>query len=352
MPRIAHNALGEMVVGILQTAGASSEEAQIVREHMIGANLVGHDSHGVILLPTYVKRIQQGHIVPGAPFEIVAESPTTARINGHGGFGQVVSTRAMELAIHKARTLNVAAATVFQQSHVGRLADYPIMAARAGMIGLMMCDSGRTDKSVAPYGGRTRRLGTNPLSIALPSDQESPVFLDMATSAVAAGKIGVARNRKQAVPLGWLVDKEGQPTTDPQAFYAGGAILPLGGDQAHKGYGLSFMVETLSAILTGLGYGFDPSGPHNDGAFMAVFNVEAFYPLETFKKELAGFIAYLKESPPAAGFQEVLYPGEIEYRTAQQRQQEGILVEEETWRQLVALAEQSGMSVPAVKSEC
>ncbi|RMF88027.1 MAG: Ldh family oxidoreductase [Nitrospinota bacterium] len=351
MPRVAHEALGEMVVGILQAAGASEAEAQTVREHMIKANLVGHDSHGVILLPTYIERIARGHIVPGAPFEIVAESPTTARINGHWGFGQVVSTRAMELAIQKARTLNVAAVTVFQQSHVGRLADYPIMAAQAGMIGIMACDSGRTNKSVAPYGGRTRRLGTNPMSIALPSDLEGPVFLDMATSAVAAGKIAVARNRKQAVPLGWIIDKEGQPTTDPQAFYDGGAILPLGGDQAHKGYGLSFMVETLSGLLTGLGYGFDPSGPHNDGAFMAVFNVEAFYPLTEFKKMLSGFIAYLKDSPPAAGFQEVLYPGELEYRTEQQRRRTGIPVEEETWRQLVALAERFAVSVPPVEAE-
>ncbi len=351
MPNIVHALLGEMVAGILQGNGVSAEEAAIVRDHMIGANLVGHDSHGVILLPTYIRRIKQGHIVPGAPFEIMAESPTTARINGHWGFGQVVSTRAMELAIQKARTLNVAAVTVFQQSHVGRLADYPLMAARAGMIGLMCCDSGRTDKSVAPYGGRTRRLGTNPLSIALPSDLEGPIFLDMATSAVAAGKIAVARNRKQTVPLGWLIDKEGNPTTDPQAFYGGGAILPLGGDQAYKGYGLSFMVETLSALLTGLGYGFDPAGPHNDGAFMAVFNVEAFYPLDTFKKELAGFVAYLKESPPAAGFQEVLYPGEIEYRTEQQRRHSGIPIEEETWRQLVSLAEQAGVSIPSLTTE-
>ncbi|MBI4640658.1 MAG: Ldh family oxidoreductase [Candidatus Tectomicrobia bacterium] len=345
MPLIRHEKLGQLVLDILKAMKVSEEECQTVRDHMIGANLVGHDSHGVILLPTYADRIKKGQIVPGAPFEIVRESATTARINGHWGFGQVVSTKAMELAIQKAKASDVAAITVFQQSHVGRLADYPLMAAKEGMIGLMACDSGRTSKAVAPYGGRTKRLGTNPLCIALPSDLEAPVFLDMATSAVAAGKINVARNRKEQVPRGWLIDKEGNPTTDPQVFYEGGALLPLGGDQAHKGYGLSFMVETLSGLVTGLGYGIDPAGWHNDGAFMAVFKVDAFRPLEEFKQDLRGFITYLKETPPAAGFQEVLYPGELEYRTEQKRRREGIPVEDETWQQFTTLARSYGITV-------
>jgi len=349
MPTVDHEPLGQMVEGILRAAAASEEEIHIVRRHMIGANLVGHDSHGVILLPTYMDRIKKGHIVPGAKFEIVREGPTTARINGNWGFGQVVSERAMQMAIDKAKAYQVAAVTVFHQSHVGRVADYPLMAARAGMIGLMTADSGKTSKAVAPFGGRVARLGTNPICIALPSDLPGPVFIDMATSAVAAGKIGVARNRKQAIPLGWIIDKDGRPTTDPNAYYAGGAILPVGGDQAHKGYGLSFMVEVLSGILTGLGFGIDPKGPHNDGVFMAAFAVEAFRPLEEFKRDIADFVAYLKETPPAEGFTEVLYSGEIEYRTEQRRRREGIPIEDETWRQLTALAEASGVAIPAVR---
>jgi LDH2 family malate/lactate/ureidoglycolate dehydrogenase len=346
MPTVGHEPLGQMVEGILRAAAVSEDERQIVRRHMIGANLVGHDSHGVILLPTYMERIKRGHIVPGARFDIVREGPTTARIDGNWGFGQVVSERAMQLAIDKARTYQVAAVTVFHQSHVGRVADYPLMAARAGMIGLMTADSGKTSKAVAPFGGRVARLGTNPICIALPSDLPGPVFIDMATSAVAAGKIGVARNRKQAIPYGWIVDKDGKPTTDPNAYYAGGAILPVGGDQGHKGYGLSFMVEVLSGILTGLGFGIDPKGPHNDGVFMAVFAVEAFRPLDEFKRDIAEFVAYVKETPPAEGFAEVLYPGEIEYRTEQQRRREGIPIEDETWRQLTALAEAAGVAIP------
>jgi uncharacterized oxidoreductase len=255
----------------------------------------------------------------------------------------------MQMAIDKAKTYQVAAITVFHQSHVGRVGDYPLMAARAGMIGLMTADSGKTSKAVAPFGGRVARLGTNPICLALPSDLPGPVFIDMATSAVAAGKLSVARNRKESIPYGWIIDKDGKPTTDPLAYYAGGAILPVGGDQGHKGYGLSFMVEVLSGILTGLGFGIDPKGPHNDGVFMAAFAVEAFRPLDEFKREIAEFVAYVKDTPPAEGFPEVLYPGEIEYRTEQRRQREGIPVEDETWRQLTALAEAAGVAIPATK---
>jgi uncharacterized oxidoreductase len=313
-------------------------------EHLVGANLAGHDSHGIILLPTYITRIKRGHIVPGAPFVVERESAASARINGNWGFGYVVTTRAMEMAIAKAKTTQVAAMTIYQQSHVGRVADYPLMAARAGMIGLMTCDSGRGPKAVVPFGGREARLGTNPISVAFPSDLEGPIFLDMATSAVAAGKLAVARSRRQPVPEGWVVDKHGDPTTDVAAYYDGGAILPMGGDQAHKGYVLSFMVETLSGLLTGLGFGIDPQGRHNDGTFLAVFNVEAFLPLAEFKQQIADFVHYLKATPPAAGFTEVLYPGELEYRTTQQRRRDGIDVEEATWNQLMALQKEYGLA--------
>jgi uncharacterized oxidoreductase len=344
MPIVSPEHLYEIGSAILQAADTPAEEAHIVMEHLVGANLAGHDSHGIILLPTYINRVKRGHIVPGAPLEIERETATTARLNGNWGFGYVVTTRAMEMAIAKAKEHNVAAITIYQQGHVGRLADYPLMAARTGMLGLITCDSGRSPKSVAPFGGRAARLGTNPISVAFPSDLEGPIFLDMATSAVAAGKLGVRRNRNEPAPLGWIIDREGNPTTDVSDFYDGGAILPMGGDQAHKGYVLSFMVETLSGILTGLGFGIDPQGRHNDGTFLAVFKVDAFRPLDEFKRDIADFVTYLKETPPAAGFTEVLYPGELEHRTTQQRQRDGIYVEDETWRQLAALQQEYGLS--------
>ena len=168
MPTVAPEEIERIGTGILGAAGASDEESRIIMDHLVGANLAGHDSHGIILLPTYIARIKRSHIVPGAPMEVERETANSARINGNWGFGYVVTERAMEMAIAKARERQVAAITIYQQSHVGRLADYPLMAARAGMIGLITCDSGRGPKAVAPFGGREARLGTNPLSVAFP----------------------------------------------------------------------------------------------------------------------------------------------------------------------------------------
>jgi LDH2 family malate/lactate/ureidoglycolate dehydrogenase len=344
VPRVAAERLHRIGKSLLQAAGSSPEEAEIVMHHCIDANLAGHDSHGIIQIPTYIDRIQVGHIVPGAPWTIVQESPTTTVIDGHWGFGYTVTERAMRLTIDKARSANVAATTVFRQGHIGRLASYTLMAAQADMIGLITADSGRSAKQVAPFGGREPRLGTNPLSIAIPSDLAGPLFLDMATAAVAAGKISLAVSRKEAVPEGWLIDADGRPTTDPGDLRRGGALLPLGGTEGYKGSGLSAIVEILCGLLTGLGFGIDPSGRHNDGCFLAVFNVAAFRPLADFKREVAEFARYLKDTPPADGVSGVLYPGEIEHLREQERRANGIDVEDATWNKLRALAEQYNLT--------
>src|SRR5947209_12185975 len=231
MPRVPAERLHHIGAALLVAAGASTDEAEIVMRHSVDANLAGHDSHGIIQIPSYIDRIQVGHIVPGAPWTIVQESPTTTVIDGHWGFGYTVSERAMQLTIDKAAQANVAATTVFRQGHIGRLASYTLMAARADMIGLITADSGRSAKQVAPFGGREPRLGTNPLSIAIPSDLDGPLFLDMATAAVAAGKIQLAVSRNERVPEGWLIDASGHPTTDPGDLRRGGALLALGGTE-------------------------------------------------------------------------------------------------------------------------
>ena len=312
--------------------------------HSVDANLAGHDSHGIIQIPTYIDRMQVGHIVPGAPWKIVQESPATTVVDGFWGFGYVVSERAMQVTIDKARTTNVAATTVFRQGHIGRLASYSLMAAQADMIGLITADSGRAAKQVAPFGGREARIGTNPLSIAVPSNLDGPLFLDMATSAVAAGKISLAVSRGESIPLGWIVDRHGKPTTDPEQLKEGGALLPLGGSEGYKGSGLAVIVEILCGLLTGLGFGQDPTGRHNDGCFMAAFNVEAFRPLAEFKREVTEFAKYLKATAPAEGSSGVFYPGEIEYLREQERRQSGIDVENATWQKLKSLAEGYGLT--------
>jgi uncharacterized oxidoreductase len=340
MPTLTHTYLHTLSYHVFRALGASHHEAHTVSTHVVKANLVGHDSHGVIQVPVYADRIKKGHIVPGAPFEVLDETPSTARIDGHWGFGYVVTERAMQLAIDKAKKTGVAALTVFYQSHIGRLGDYPAMAAAQGMIGMITADSGRGPKAVAPFGGRERRLGTNPLCIAVPSGLPGTIILDMATSAVAAGKISLAINRNEPIPQGWVIDTRGNPTTNPHDYFDGGAILPVGADQGHKGYGLSFMVEMFSGILTGLGFGLDPQGKHNDGCFIAVFNVANFRPLDDFKREMSDFARFVKSSKPAQGSNGVLYPGEIEYLTEQQRLKEGIFIEDETWRELWQLVQE------------
>ncbi len=344
MPTVGADRLRRIGAALLRAAGASQEEADAVAVGCVNANLAGHDSHGIIAVPTYIDRIKAGHIVPGAPFKIVQESPATTVIDGHWGFGFHVNAKAMQLTIDKAKKTNLAACTVFRQSHVGRLAAYPLMAIQEGMIGLATADSGRSAKVVAPFGGREARLGTNPISIAVPSDLEAPFYLDMATSAVAAGKVALAAARGEQIPTGWVVDGDGRQTTDPTRLRKGGALLPLGGTEGYKGSGLAAMVEILCGLLTGLGFGVEPSGRHNDGCFMAVFKVEAFRPLAEFKREVAEFARYLKATPPSEGNPGVYYPGEIEHRNEQARRKSGIDVEEATWEKLRALATQYGLA--------
>ncbi len=338
MPIVQADRLTRIGAALLRAAGASEEEADAVAVGCVNANLAGHDSHGEIAIPTYIDRIKAGHIVPGAKWTIVQESPTTTVIDGHWGFGFHVNAKAMALTIEKAKTANVAACTVFRQSHVGRLAAYPMMAMRAGMIGIATADSGRSPKHVAPFGGREARLGTNPISIAVPSDLEAPFYLDMATSAVAAGKIALSIARGEQIPQGWIIDAEGRHTTDPTQYRKGGALLPLGGTEGYKGSGLAAMVEVLCGLLTGLGFGVEPTGRHNDGCFMAVFNVAAFRPLKDFEKEVGEFARYLKSTPPSEGSPGVFYPGEVEHIREQQRRRDGIAVEDPTWDKLKALA--------------
>jgi uncharacterized oxidoreductase len=182
------------------------------------------------------------------------------------------------------------------------------------------------------------------LSIAIPSDLEGPLFLDMATSAVAAGKISLAVSRGESIPLGWIVDRDGKPTTDPNRLKDGGALLPLGGSEGYKGSGLAVIVEILCGLLTGLGFGQDPTGRHNDGCFMAAFKVAAFRPLADFKKEVADFARYLKATPPAEGSSGVLYPGEIEHIRELERRKSGIDVEDTTWQKLRSLAAHYGIA--------
>ncbi|RMF87869.1 MAG: Ldh family oxidoreductase, partial [Nitrospinota bacterium] len=339
MPVFTATELQQIGFHVFRALGASEEEARIVSDHLVMGNLTGHDSHGVMLILNYVETIRKGELKPGAPIEVVRETPSTALINGNWGFGQVVAEEAMRLAIAKARSQAISAVGIQNIYHVGRLADYPLMAVKEGMIGIMMANGCGGAQSTAPWGGIARRFATNPLCIAVPSGLEGPIFLDMATSVAAVGKLYIKKFRHEKIPEGWIIDAEGNPATDPQAFFGPpeGAVLPLGGVAGHKGYGLAFLVDVLAGILTGAGHSRENMTRWGNGTFIIVINTEVFRPLEEFRVATQDLTRYIKSSPLASGFHEILYPGEIEWRREQQGRQDGIFVEDETWKALASL---------------
>jgi LDH2 family malate/lactate/ureidoglycolate dehydrogenase len=347
MPVIGHAALQQLVAGIYAAKGLAATDAQVVARHQVEANLVGHDSHGVLLTGQYVRQIDAGEINIAAELEIEAESPGTAVFGGNWGFGYVITEQAMAVLTDKARAAGLASGVIRYQGHMGRLGGYAEAAARDGLIALMTADSGRGPKAVAPFGGRTSRLGTNPICIAVPAGAHPPVVLDMATSSVAVGKLALARARGEHVAEGLILDTDGNPTTSPADYFAGGTILPLGGPQGYKGFGLSFIVEILSGLLTGLGYGVAADGRHNDGSFIALFDVQQFRAVADFRRDVDEFIDYIHASPLAPSVTEVLYPGELEARTRARRREAGIEVEDATWAGLTGLADGLGVPVPS-----
>jgi len=349
MPRVSAEELRALGRKIFEGLNVPPEEATWVAELLVRANLVGHDSHGVIRIPQYAQAIKTGQVLPGASFEIVKESPSTALANGHWGLGQVVARRAMELAIQKAKATKISSVGVFNLYHVGRLADYTRMAAEQDLVAVMMVNGGGAARSVAPFGGTAGRLATNPISIAFPTGGAVPFLFDMATSIVPEGKVRVKRNRGEPTPEGWLLDNQGHPTTDPNAFYQEprGAILPLGGSVGHKGFGLAMVVEILSGILARAGYAREGVTRFSNGTFIIAIEISAFVEPQEFRAETDNLLRYVKSAPKAPGVEAILYPGEPERAEQQRREREGIPLEEETWHQILALARELGIAAAA-----
>jgi uncharacterized oxidoreductase len=347
MPRIQAEALRSLGARIFERLKVPREEASWVAELLVRANLVGHDSHGVIRIPQYAQAIQSSLVRPGTRFEIVREAPATALINGHWGLGQVVARGAIELAIRKAKETTISSVGAYNLYHVGRLADYTRMAAEQDCVGIMTVNGGGASPLVAPFGGAAGRLGTNPISIAFPTGGAVPFILDMATSVVAEGKVRLKRHRGEHTPEGWLLDNQGRPTTDPNALYQEphGAILPLGGNAGHKGFGLAMVVEILSGILARGGYARPGANRFSNGTFIVVIEISAFIDPRQFRAEIDDLLAYVKSAPTAAGIEAIRYPGEPEALEEQRRERDGIVLEDETWRQITGLAQELGIAV-------
>lgn len=345
MPTFNSDQLFEIAERILRSAGASAEEAEIVAGDLRDANLVGHDSHGVMRLRQYVEHIDDGYIKPGAAFEVVREGPAFLSVDGHSNFGQVTATKALSLGMEKAHTAGTATVMLCNCNHVGRLGSYAQKAALEGFASVMAV-AAPGPGGVAPYGGTERRLGTNPIAMAAPW-RDDALLLDMTTSASAEGKLRVAYQKGEPIPEGWLMDAEGNPTTDPGVFYRepGGALLPLGGPLAFKGFGMSVMVSVFGAILSGSGVCRTDLPRSANGVWMYLLDVAQFLPVDEYEALLEEFVAYLKSSRKVPGVTEILMPGEIERQREQARLASGVTIPEETWRQTLELAARLGVSL-------
>ena len=345
MPNLTQNQLQKITTDIFEAGGVPSDEAAIIGELLVASNLAGHDSHGVIRIPQYIGLIESGLIQPGAPLEIEQESASHALINGNWGFGHVIAQKATSLAIEKAKSSTISAISVYNCNHIGRIGSYPMMAAEAGMVGITMVNAGGTALYVAPFGGSDGRLATNPIAIATPTREGHPILLDITSSVVAQGKIRVAVNRGEPVPLGWIINSEGEPTSNPQDLMETppGALLPLGGIAGHKGYALGLMIDILGGALSGAGCSGSGTTRLQNGVLMIALNIANFTPLDDFYEHIEGLVAHVKASPTAPGFDEILTPGEIETRQTERRLREGIPIDDETWRQIQETAAQVGL---------
>jgi LDH2 family malate/lactate/ureidoglycolate dehydrogenase len=330
--------LRRLTQAMLLAAGTPPDIALLVTNSLLTANLMGHDSHGVMRVPQYIRMIQQGIIQPAARASVVAQRGSTAQVDGAWGWGPPGARLAAETAIELARAHGVGAVTLYRGNHVGRLGEYPTMIAQAGRAGIVFANIG---PAVAPFGGRQRLMGTNPMAWAVPrAPNHEPIVLDFATSVLAEGKVRVALDKGQTVPPGVILDRDGRPSQQPADFYADGFLLPFGG---HKGFGLSVMIELIGGILSGLGPSPLPGYVKGNGTMMIALDIESFVPMETFLMQTEAYCAMLKAAPTVEGVDEVLLPGEPEQRARARRLAEGIPLPDETWRKLQETAAELGV---------
>ena len=341
MPVLQPMPLADYTSRIFQAAGTPKYTADLVGQSLVSANLAGHDSHGVIRIVQYLRQIDEDELRPRATPEIERETPVMTLYNGHRCFGQLAAKVAIENGIGKARGNSVAVVGLKHSGHVGRLGEWVGLAADEGLIALAFANGGRSGGLVAPFGGAERRMGTNPIAVAIPLEDRPAMMLDFATSAVAEGKVRVALNSGKPIPEGWALDKNGEPTQNPADVYDGGMLLPAAG---HKGYGLALLTDYLGGILTGAGGPGLPGSILGNGVLFVLLNIDYFRPLDEFFADGAHIADRIKDTKPAPGFDEVLIPGEPEARSAASRQENGIPLDDTTWSQIVEVAMKLGVA--------
>ena len=339
MRTVAASKLVELVAAIMSGGGCDAHEATMVARRLVDSNLVGHDSHGVIRVGKYLEWMRNGWLRPNQSPSIVFESDTVAIIDGNRGFGQVVGEFAGKTGTAKAARTGIAMVGLRNCGHLGRVGDWAELAAAEGQVSLHFLNTSGAQR-VAPFGGSDRRLSTNPITVGVPVAGGDPVILDVTTSMVAEGKLFVASNKGEQVPAGWIIDRQGKPTTDPKDFYDGGALLTVG---AHKGSGLSIIVDLLAGAIS-TGKSSDPDDTVLRNNMLSIYIAPAAYDSEgTVSQEVARFVEWVKASPPAVAGQPVLLPGEVERTTRSQRSIQGIVIDDQTLKDLMAAAASVGI---------
>ena len=343
MKTVRPQQLIQLVAAIMQAGGCNGGEAQTVARRLVDSNLVGHDSHGVIRVGKYLEWMRAGWVKANQAPTIAFESDTIAIIDGNRGFGQVVGEFAGKVGTAKAAKSGIAMVGLRNCGHLGRVGEWAELAAEAGQVSLHFLNTSGAQR-VAPFGGSDRRLSTNPITIGVPLVGAEPIILDVTTSMVAEGKLFVASNKGEKVPPGWIIDKQGQPTTDPKAFYDGGALLTVG---AHKGSGLSIVVDLLAGAIS-TGKSSDPDDTVLRNNMLSIYIAPDVYDRDGgVAREAARFVEWVKASPPAVPGQPVLMPGEIERMTRVRRTADGIVLDDKTLADLVAAAESTGIAASA-----
>ena len=337
--------LVKFVSKIFEHAGSDNEESYIIADHLVDSNLVGHDSHGVIRVPLYMEWFDNGNINLNQKINIVKEQDTFVHIYVNSGYGQSIAMQSFNLGIDKAKKNGLCILALKNPGHIGRLGAWSEMAALKNCVSITFVNTSGFGILMAPYGGTDRRLSANPIAIGIPIENNDYLVLDMATSIVAEGKVKVAKNKNVKLPEEYLLDGHGNPTNDPEKFYSEplGSILPFGG---HKGFGLAFMIDILSGSLTG----GNSSHPKNQNAHTVINNTlsiiidtENIVSNQYFQDDISRLTKWVKDSPKAKGFDEILLPGEIEKRTKNQRLKDGMPLDDKTILDLKIVAEKFGM---------
>ncbi len=316
--------LKKTVAGIFEKLGVNSEDALLAADVQVLADLRGVDSHGVSnMLKSYITGYQEGSINPRPNWKVVRETPSTATVDSDKGLGTIITPKAMDIAIQKAKNVGVGMVTIGNARHLGMASYHAMLALPHDMIGICMTSC---PPQVLPTFGAEPRLGTNPIAIAVPAKNEPPFVFDVATSSVAVNKIRIAARLGAEIPGGWMAREDGSPIMEsglaPEKF----TLLPLGADReggSHKGYGFSCMVDILAGVLTGFGYGAVPGRP-NFGHMVAAYSIDAFTDVEPFKAEMDEWLQMMKSTKPAPGHDRVLVAGQPEAEVEVVRRDEGI----------------------------